>query len=114
MLHQHLAGARALLSVLVLTSGAIPAGAQPATPPSEPPREWIDPATGHRVVRLSSEPGTRSLYFHQHSLTPDGRRVIVESPSGIGAIDFATRTQKIIVPGKIASCGAISNRSLAS
>ena len=47
-----------------------------------PPSEWVDATTGHRVVRLSSEPGTRSLYFHQNSLTPDGRYVIVETPGG--------------------------------
>ena len=29
----------------------------------EPPREWIDPDTGHRVVRLSDEPGSQSMYF---------------------------------------------------
>src|SRR5262249_34715059 len=40
---------------------------------SEPPREWTDPDTGHRVVRLSDEPGSQSLYFHQNAYTPDGR-----------------------------------------
>src|SRR5262245_49232687 len=38
------------------------------TPQASPPAEWVDAATGHRVVRLSTEPGTRSLYFHQNSL----------------------------------------------
>lgn len=66
-----------------------------------PPSEWVDATTGHRVVRLSSEPGTRSLYFHQNSLTPDGRYLIVETSAGIGAIEFATREQKLIVPGKV-------------
>jgi hypothetical protein len=42
---------------------------------SPAPREWIEPATGHRVIRLSSEAGTRSMYFHQNSITPDGRFV---------------------------------------
>ena len=68
---------------------------------SEPPSEWIDATTGHRVVRLSSEAGTRSLYFHQNSLTPDGRFVIVESSAGIGTIEFATRKNRLIVPGKV-------------
>jgi len=27
----------------------------------EPPREWIDPDTGHRVIRLSAEPDSASL-----------------------------------------------------
>jgi len=68
---------------------------------ADPPAEWVDTSTGHRVVRLSTEPGTRSLYFHQNSLTPDGRYVIVETPAGIGTIEFATRRQRLIVPGKV-------------
>src|SRR5262249_2575366 len=36
---------------------------------NEPPREWIDPSTGHRVIRLSTEPGSSSLYFHQNAYT---------------------------------------------
>jgi oligogalacturonide lyase len=61
--------------------------------------EWIDRATGHRVVRLSDEPGTHSLYFHQNSITPDGRFLIVSGPSGISAIEFATRRRRVLVPG---------------
>ncbi|HEU4593214.1 MAG TPA: hypothetical protein VFS13_20090 [Steroidobacteraceae bacterium] len=52
-------------------------------------------------MRLSTEPGTRSLYFHQNSLTPDGRLVIVETPAGIGTIELATRRNELIVPGKV-------------
>lgn len=29
----------------------------------EPPTEWIDRDTGHRVMRLSTQPGSASLYF---------------------------------------------------
>ena len=68
---------------------------------AEPPTEWVDPATGHRVVRLSTEPGTRSLYFHQNSITPDGRFVVVEGPGGIGTIEIATRKNRIIVQGLV-------------
>src|SRR4051812_41670942 len=67
---------------------------------TSPPMEWIDAATGHRVVRLSTEAGTRSLYFHQNSLTPDGRFVVVEAPGGIATIDLSSRANKVIVPGK--------------
>jgi oligogalacturonide lyase len=70
------------------------------TPAAAPPIEWTDAATGHRVVRLSTEPGTRSLYFHQNSVTPDGRFVIADSDRGIVAIEFATRRNTLIVPGK--------------
>jgi len=38
----------------------------------EIPREWIDSQTGHRVVRLSNDAGSASLYFHQNAYTPDG------------------------------------------
>ncbi len=63
------------------------------------PAEWIDPETGHRVVRLSTEPGTRSLYFHQNSITPDGRYLVVSGPSGISAIEIATRRVRRLVAG---------------
>ena len=41
------------------------------------PREWIDSDTGHRVVRLSDEPGSQSLYFHQNAYTPDGTKLVM-------------------------------------
>jgi oligogalacturonide lyase len=81
------------LLIAFLAAGPCPGAEQAKT-------EWID-ATGHRVIRLSAEPGTRSLYFHQNSLTPDGRFVIVETPAGIASIEFATRRQRLIVPGKV-------------
>src|SRR5438270_3729780 len=43
----------------------------------EPPSDWIDPATGHRVIRLSREPGTSSLYFHQNAYTERGDKLFV-------------------------------------
>ena len=49
----------------------------PVAVKTEVPSDWIDSATGHRVVRLSADPGTRSLYFHQNSITPDGRFVTI-------------------------------------
>ena len=67
---------------------------------AEIPSDWVDLTTGHRVIRLSTEPGTRSLYFHQNSITPDGRFVIVEGTAGIGTIEIATRRNKVLVPGK--------------
>ena len=74
--------------------------AEPA-PQASPPQDWVDAATGHRVIRLSTEPGTRSLYFHQNSLTPDGRYVIVENANGIAAIEIATRRTTPVVSGKV-------------
>ena len=64
------------------------------------PVEWVDAATGHRIVRLSREDGTQSLYFHQNAYTPDGKKLIVTTASGgIATIDLATREIKPLVEG---------------
>jgi oligogalacturonide lyase len=68
---------------------------------SEPPREWIDPETGHRVVRLSDEPGSQSLYFHQNAYTPDGSRLLITTPTGVAAIDLKTRAIEKVVDGRV-------------
>ena len=55
----------------VLAAGA----AAPATTtaaPAEPPTSWVDPDTGHRVIRLTREPGSDSFYFNYNGYTPDG------------------------------------------
>lgn len=68
----------------------------------EPPTDWIDPATGHRVIRLSREPGTASLYFNQNAYTKDGKKIIVTTPGGgIAAIDLQTREITPLVPGPV-------------
>lgn len=67
----------------------------------EPPTDWIDPDTGHHVVRLSTEPGSASLYFHQNAYTPDGKKLIITTPGGISTIDLATRKIEQIVDGRV-------------
>src|SRR5271163_118613 len=54
----------------------------------ETPTDWIDPATGHRLIRLSPEGGGSSLYFHQNTYTPEGDKLIFNSKSGIVAVDL--------------------------
>ena len=53
------------------------------------PSSWIDPDTGHRIVQLSREAGTQSLYFTQNAYTRDGR-LIVQTPHGLATIDVGT------------------------
>jgi oligogalacturonide lyase len=67
----------------------------------EPPREWIEPQTGHRVVRLSREPGTASLYFHQNAYSADGKKLIVTTRGGISAINLETREVEPLVTGRV-------------
>src|ERR1035441_4417702 len=64
------------------------------------PFEWIDPDTGHRVVQLSREPGSESLYFNLNPFTPDGKRMVFTSPSGISMIDLQTHAVEKIVEGR--------------
>ncbi len=67
------------------------------------PREWIDPDTGHRVVRLTDEPGSQSLYFHQNPYTATGDKMVFTSPTGLYAYDFATGKSKLLVEGRTGS-----------
>ncbi len=58
----------------------------------EPPSDWIDPATGHRVIRLSREPGTSSLYFHQNAYTDRGDKLFVTITAPGDGHSFANTT----------------------
>ncbi len=75
--------------------------ALPALAAEQPPRTWIDPDTGHRIVRLSDEPGTASLYFTQNAYSPDGRKIVVTTPEGISTIELATRKIEPVVAGRV-------------
>lgn len=75
---------------------AVPSLASAADP--VPPREWIDPDTGHRIVRLSDEPGSASLYFNYNGYTPQGDKLLISTPKGIATVDLKTRALKTIVP----------------
>src|SRR5215472_12060248 len=66
------------------------------------PTEWVDPDTGHRVIRLSREDGTQSLYFNQNAYTADGKKLIVTTAGGgIATIILATREVKPLVAGPV-------------
>lgn len=73
-----------------------------------PPSEWIEPATGHRVVRLSQEAGSASLYFHQNAYTPEGDKLIITTPSGLATVDLTNRAVEVIVPRSSYSMGGSS------
>ena len=67
---------------------------------TNPPTEWIDPDTGHRVIQLSPEPGSQSLYFNLNAFTPDGQKMVITTPNGISAINLKTRAIEKIVDGR--------------
>src|SRR5262245_8245316 len=86
------------LLLLLLTPAVVTLRAQEK---KELPREWIDPETGHRVIRLSDEPGSQSLYFHQNAYTPDGEKLLITTPTGLSAINLKTRAIEKIIEGRV-------------
>jgi len=60
----------AVLVLARLAGCALAIAALGAAPTDEtnqgPPTDWVEPS-GHRVIRLSREPGSGSLYFHQNA-----------------------------------------------
>jgi oligogalacturonide lyase len=65
----------------------------PATTP--PPKSWIDPDTGHRVIRLTDEPGSDSFYFNFNAFTPDGKEMIYTTINGaIRVLNLETLTTR--------------------
>jgi len=77
-----------LVCCLLLAAGL--AAKPQAASTEQPPADWIDPATGHRVIRLSGPGGGSSLYFHQNTYTPEGDKLIFNSKGAIVAVDLTT------------------------
>src|SRR5208282_3804790 len=67
---------------------------------TNPPVEWIDPDTDHRVIQLSTQPGSESLYFNLNPFTPDGKKMVITTPDGIAMINLQTRKVENIVAGR--------------
>ena len=63
-----------------------------------PPTSWVDKDTGHRVIRLTDEPGSSGLYFNVNAFTPDGRQMVYSAPEGIRSLDLVSLKTRLIVP----------------
>jgi oligogalacturonide lyase len=85
---------------LLLAAALGPVAAGP--PAREPPAEWVE-ATGHRVIRLSREPGSSSFYFHQNAYTASGDRMVISTRKGLATIDLKTRKIELVVEGRAAN-----------
>jgi oligogalacturonide lyase len=110
ILHVVFAVAGLLLNFALVSSRIFAADApdtnEPATGGFSPTAtEWIDAATGHRVVRLSNEPGSLSLYFHQNAYTPQGDKMIIYTPEGLATVNLKTRAVELVAPGVRYSAG---------
>jgi hypothetical protein len=72
-----------------------------AAPPKSPPKTWIDPDTGHRIVRLTGEPASASLYFNDNAYTSNGKEMVYTTPNGISILDLQTFKTRPVVEGKV-------------
>src|SRR5579859_3016252 len=87
--------------LMVAYLGTIATAQQPpAAQPQQAPKEWVDPATGHRIIQLSNEPGSSSSYFTQNEFTPDGKNLIITTPNGISAVNLETHAIQPVVDGR--------------
>jgi len=71
-----------------------------ASAPAEPPTSWVDPDTGHRVIRLTREPGSDSFYFNDNGYTPDRKKMAYTTPNGISVLNLETLESKQLVTGR--------------
>jgi oligogalacturonide lyase len=62
------------------------------------PTSWIDKDTGHRVLRLTNEPGSSGFYFNVNAFTPDEKQMVYNAPDGIHVLDLASYKTKLLVP----------------
>src|SRR5215212_2299583 len=88
---------KVLKSLLLIHLTVLVAAAQQ----QQVPREWVDADTGHRVVRLSEEAGSQSLYFHQNGYTPDGSKLIMTTPTGLSVVNLRTHAVERVVEGRV-------------
>jgi oligogalacturonide lyase len=65
-----------------------------------PPMSWVDPDTGHRVIRLTREPGSDSFYFNVNGFTPDGKRMAYTTTNGISVLNLDTLAATPLVTGR--------------
>src|SRR5258708_16422905 len=86
---------------LVFSAAISIIGLYSQTTPAEPPRTWIDPDTGHRIVRLTNEPGSASLYFNQNGNTAEGKSMVYTTPDGISVLNLQTSAAKSVVKGRV-------------
>jgi len=62
------------------------------------PVSWVDKDTGHRVIRLTDEPGSSGFYFNVNAFTPDGKQMVYTAPDGIHSLDLASLKTRLVVP----------------
>ncbi|HWF48407.1 MAG TPA: oligogalacturonate lyase family protein [Bryobacteraceae bacterium] len=62
------------------------------------PTSWVDKDTGHRVIRLTNEPGSSGFYFNVNAYSPDDKLMAYDAPDGIHVLDLTTMKTRLLVP----------------
>ena len=83
---------------VVLAAAAVFALLPSVAGATEPPSSWVDKDTGHRIIRLTGEPGSSGFYFNVNAYTPDGKQMVYTAPDGIHALDLASYKTRLVVP----------------
>jgi oligogalacturonide lyase len=98
------------ISILGLTSvmSYFPATvvAQDVTPSTTavapvPPQSWVDKDTNHRVMRLTTQQGSRGLYFNENAFTPDGTEMIYTAGPSVYVLDLTTYKSRQLLAGPV-------------
>ncbi len=96
-----LALSTAFYAALLLNVRAANVDTTSSVAPAEPPTSWIDADTGHRVIRLTREPGSDSFYFNFNGYTPDGKEMAYTTTEGISVLNLATQEARSVVKGHV-------------
>ncbi len=75
-----------------------------------PPKTWVDKDTGHRIFRLSDEPGSGANYFNVNPFSPDGKLMEYMAPDGIHVLNLTTRKTRLLVPNPPLPAGERGDR----
>ncbi|MGA9657498.1 MAG: oligogalacturonate lyase family protein [Asticcacaulis sp.] len=86
---KHAAALASLSGLSAPVFAADTAKAQAKDLPKDLPKDWIDKTTGHRIIRISDEDNSKSLYFHDNAFTSDGKWMVYDAPSGIMKVDLS-------------------------
>jgi oligogalacturonide lyase len=87
--------------MLALTAYSETQDSSVASQTQPPPVSWIDKSTGHRITRLTDQPGSKGLYFNNTAFTPDGKQMVYTANRNIYVVDLSTRKSRLLVSGPV-------------
>lgn len=99
------AGVSLISACLAVTPLKLKAQATVSHPaPVAPPRvSWIDKNTGHKIIQLTPERGSRGLYFNENAFTSDGKEMVYIVGQSVRVLNLASHETHLLVSGLIVS-----------